>query len=241
MVDRGESLTLMVVADMSQSIPQALQRDSGAFLARVEEAKRNEEDRIGVVTVAEASEIRQTPDSNARIQLDHAGDPAATNLSAAVRTAISLLPTDTANRILLVSDGNETEASVLEAIELATANDIPVDVLPIEYEYQREVVFEGLKAPSRARLGQSIDLRAFIDSSTDTEGILRLRRNGRVVDLDPDSPGDGIAIKLEAGANPISIPATLDMGGAQRFTAVFEPSDPEADSLEENNIFEAVT
>ena len=51
---------------------------------------------------------------------------AATNLSAAVRTAISLLPTDTANRILLVSDGNETEASVLEAIELATANDIPV-------------------------------------------------------------------------------------------------------------------
>ena len=61
------------------------------------------------------------------------------------------------------------------------------------------------------------------------------------VDLDPDSPGDGIAIKLKAGANPISIPATLDMGGAQRFTAVFEPSDPEADSLEENNIFEAVT
>ena len=240
-IDRGESLTLMVVADMSQSIPQSLQRDSGEFLARVEEAKRNEDDRIGVVTVAEASEIRQTPDSNARIQLDHAGDPAATNLSAAVRTAISLLPTDTANRLLLVSDGNETEASVLEAIELATANDIPVDVLPIEYEYRKEVVFEGLKAPSRARIGQSIDLRAFIDSSTETEGILRLRRNGRVVDLDPDGPGDGIAIKLEPGTNPISIPATLDLGGAQRFTAVFEPSDPEADSLQENNIFEAVT
>ena len=53
-IDRGESLTLMVVADMSQSIPQSLQRDSGEFLARVEEAKRNEDDRIGVVTVAEA-------------------------------------------------------------------------------------------------------------------------------------------------------------------------------------------
>ena len=240
-VDRGESLTLMVVADMSQSIPQALQRDSGEFLARVEEAKRNEDDRIGVVTVAEASEIRQTPDPNARIQLDHAGDPAATNLSAAVRTAISLLPTDTANRILLVSDGNETEASVLEAIELATANDIPVDVLPIEYEYEREVVFEGLKAPSRARLGQSIDLRAFIQSSTATEGTLRLRRNGRNVDLDPDGPGEGITITLEPGVNTVSIPATLDQGGAQRFTAVFEPSDSDADSLEENNVFEAVT
>ena len=240
-VDRGESLTLMVIADMSQSIPRELQRSSEQFLARVEEAKRNEEDRIGVVTVAEASEIRQTPDANARIQLDHAGDPAATNLSAAVRTAISLLPTDTANRILLVSDGNETESSVLEAIELASANDIPIDVLPIEYEYDREIVFEGLKAPSRARLGQSVDLRAFIHSAVETQGTLRLRRNDRVIDLDPGSDSDGIRIGLDAGINSIAIPVTLDQGGAQRFRAVFEPDDPTADSLLENNLFDAVT
>lgn len=241
LVDEGESLTLMVVADMSQSIPQNLQRESAEFLERVERAKRNEDDRIGVVTVAEQSEIRQTPDPDAKILLDHAGDPAATNLAAAVRTAISLLPNDTANRILLVSDGNETEASVLEAIELATANDIPVDVLPMTYEYDREIVFEGLKAPSRARLGQSIDLRAFIQSSSAASGTLRLRRNGRIVDLDPDSPGAGIRIDLEPGINSIQIPATLEAGGAQRFSAVFEPDDATSDFLEENNVYEAVT
>ena len=161
-VDRGESVTLMVIADVSRSIPRELQRQSGRFLERVADAKRNEEDRIGVVTVAEESEIRQTPDMNAVIQLDHAGDLAATDLAGAMRTAISLLPTDTANRILLVSDGNETESNLLEAVELARANDIPVDVLPIEYEYGSEIVFEQLRAPNRARIGQSVDLRAFL-------------------------------------------------------------------------------
>ena len=240
-VDRGESVTLMVVADVSRSIPRELQRESGRFLERVADAKRNEEDRIGVVTVAEESEIRQTPDMNAVIQLDHAGDLAATDLASAMRTAISLLPTDTANRILLVSDGNETEANLLEAVELARANDIPVDVLPIEYEYGSEIVFEQLRAPNRARLGQSVDLRAFLRSSSETSGVLRIFQNDALVDLDPGSTSDGIRIDLEPGSNTVSIPVTLESGGAQRFRAEFSPDDPDSDAILENNVYESVT
>lgn len=240
-VDRGENVTLMIIADVSRSIPRELQRESGRFLERVAEAKRNEEDRIGVVTVAEESEIRQTPDPDSVIQLDHAGDLAATDLAGAMRTAISLLPTDTANRVLLVSDGNETESNLLEAIELARANGIPVDVLPIEYEYGSEIVFEQLRAPNRARIGQSVDLRAFIRSSTTTSGVLRVFQNDSVVDLDPSSPSDGKRIELEPGTNSLSIPVSLDSGGAQRFRAEFSPDDPAADAILENNVFEAVT
>ena len=240
-VDRGENVTLMIVADVSRSIPRELQRESGRFLERVAAAKRDEDDRIGVVTVAEESEIRQTPDSNSIIQLDHAGDLAATDLAGAMRTAISLLPTDTANRVLLVSDGNETESNLLEAIELARASNIPVDVLPIEYEYGSEIVFEQLRAPNRARIGQSADLRAFIRSSANTAGVLRVFQNDAVVDLDPSSPSDGIRIQLEPGTNSLSIPVTLSSGGAQRFRAEFSPEDPAADAILENNVYEAVT
>ncbi len=240
-VDRGESVTLMVVADVSRSIPRELRQDGERFLARVEEAKRNEDDRIGVVTVAERSEIRQTPDVNARIVLDHAGDLAATDLSHAIETAISLLPTDTANRILLVSDGNETRSNVMEAIQLATASGIPIDVLPIEYEFDREIVFEGLRAPSRARVGQAVDLRAFIRSSEPTTGVLRLRRNDESIDLDPSSPGDGVQVRLEAGVNSIPIPVSMDFSGAHRFQVEFEPDDAESDMLGENNRYDAIT
>lgn len=240
-VERGESLTLMVVADRSRSIPRELARTGERFLARVEEAKRETEDRIGVVTVAEASEIRQTPDPNARIKLDHAGDLAATNLADAIRTAVSLMPSDTANRILLVSDGNETESNVLEAIELARANSIPVDVLPIEYQYDSEIVFEQLKAPARVRLGQSVDLRAFIDSKHETTGRLRVFQNGAELDLDPGGEGRSRSISLVPGTNALSIPVSMDQAGAQKFEAVFEPDEASHDVLEENNRYEAVT
>ena len=83
--------------------------------------------------------------------------------------------------------------------------------------------------------------RAFIHSAVETQGTLRLRRNDRVIDLDPGSDSDGIRIGLDAGINSIAIPVTLDQGGAQRFRAVFEPDDPTADSLLENNLFDAVT
>ena len=54
-VERGEALTLMVVADVSRSIPRTLQRQSQDFLQRIEEARLNVEDRIGVVSVAKSA------------------------------------------------------------------------------------------------------------------------------------------------------------------------------------------
>lgn len=241
-VEQGESLTLMVVADVSRSIPRNLQRQSQDFLAQIETAKLNKEDRIGVVSVARGSEIKETPNENARIDIGtHVGDLSATNLADAIKTAISILPTDTANRILLVSDGNETEQSLMEASELARANQIPIDVLPVEYEHKNEIVFEGLRAPARARLGQSVDLRLFLRTGKPVRGTLRVWQNDRPIDLDSSSPGAGIALNLEPGPRVITVPVSLDTGGAQRFRAQFVPDNIELDLIEENNSFEAVT
>ncbi|MCH2161051.1 MAG: VWA domain-containing protein [Phycisphaerales bacterium] len=241
-VEQGESVTLMVVADVSRSIPRSLQRRSQDFLTRVEEAKQEVDDRIGVVSVARAAEIQETPNANARIEIgSHAGDLTATDLSDAISTAVSIMPTDTANRILLVSDGNETEKSIMEAVELARVNGIPVDVFPIEYEHTNEVVFEGLRAPARARLGQSIDLKAFLRTGEPVRGTLRAWQNDQPLDLDPSTPGEGVVLDLESGPTPITIPVSLDSGGAQRFRAEFTPENPEYDRVSENNTYEAVT
>ena len=241
-VEEGKSLTLMVVADVSRSIPRAMQRESQEFLQKIEAAKKNPEDRIGVVSVARGSEIKETPDENARIDIGtHAGDLSATNLADAIKTAISILPTDTANRILLVSDGNETEQSLIEASELAKANGIPIDIVPVEYEHANEVIFEGLRTPARARLGQSIDLRAFLRTASPVRGTLYLWQNDRPINLDPDSTSAGYVLDLEPGPRVINIPISLDSGGAQRFKAQFVPENPELDRIEENNNYESVT
>ncbi len=241
-VERGEALTLMVVVDVSRSIPRTLQRQSQDFLQDIEDARLNIEDRIGVVSVAKSAEIQETPDVNSRIDIGtHSGDLSATNLGDAIRTAVSILPTDTANRILLVSDGNETEQNILEATELARANGIPIDVLAIEYAHSNAVVFENLRAPARARRGQSVDLRASLRTGSTVEGTLRLWQNDRPVDLNPDSADEGYSIRLEPGTRGINIPVSMDSGGAQRFRIQFDPDNPELDRIVENNVYEAVT
>ena len=68
----------------------------------------------------------------------------------AVELAKGLLPRDTANRIVLISDGNETIGNLLETAELARESGIPIDVLPIRYAYEDEVLFDRLiRAPVR--------------------------------------------------------------------------------------------
>ena len=241
-VERGEALTLMVVADVSRSIPRSLQQDTQRFLSRIEAAKRDPNDRIGVVSVARSAEIHATPDPNARINIGtHSGDLSATNLADAIRTAISILPTDTANRILLVSDGNETEQSLIEASELARANGIPIDVIPLEYEHRNEVVFEGLRVPARARLGQSVDVRAFLRTGDAISGTLYVWQNDEPLDLSPNEAGEGLHLDLAPGPRVINIPVSLDTGGAQRFRAEFTPDNSDLDRIIENNVYEAVS
>ena len=76
------------------------------------------------------------------------------------RLAIAVLPKDAANRIVLATDGNETAGNLLQAAEAAKALSIPIDVLPLRYKYDREVLVERLTAPAAAREGYA-DLRPY--------------------------------------------------------------------------------
>lgn len=242
MVREGEGLTLMMIVDVSRSIPLPRQEESERFLREVARAKRDPNDRIGVVTVARDPAIAALPHEYSGVSTATSpADLEATNLAAAVRTALALLPQDTANRILLVSDGNETEENVLAAVEVAKANGIPVDVLPIQYEYDSEVTFEGLRVPTRARLGQPGDVRMFLRSQAPVSGTLRLFQNDIPIDLDPSTPGDGLRLTLKPGPNVISQPVEFSSAGTRQFRAIFEPDDERTDAIAENNVAVGVT
>ena len=53
--------------------------------------------------------------------------------------ALAIAPPNTAVRILLVSEGNETAGDLKEAAQTAASNKIPIDILPIHYQYKNEV------------------------------------------------------------------------------------------------------
>ena len=240
---KGEGLTVTLIVDRSQSIPLPLATSSLTFLQKAAAAKERREDRLAVITVAKDTNIAAMPDANSAIS--SGADPAdktATNLAAGLEMALAVMPEDTANRIVLASDGNETVDHVMEAAKIAEANKVPIDVVILEYEHRNEVIFERIIAPARARQGQTVNLKMVLRSQNQAAGNLRLTMNGTPVDLNEDEQGEAMRVELQPGPpKVITVPLSLDMPGPVQFEAKFEPESVAMDEIDRNNTAVAVT
>lgn len=232
----GEHMSVLVVADVSKSIPRDSLQRAQAQLRLAVDARRDREDRIGVVVVGRDAAVTQIPSPVA--QVDFSAQPRDTEGSdpaKGIQRAIAILPPDTMNRIVLVSDGNETAGSLAAAADLAAANGVPIDVLPITYTHARETLVEDIRIPSRVRAGQAAALRIALRSQGGSTGTLLVWENDQPIDLDPAAPGAGRRVTLPPGPSTIEIPLALDRSGARRFRALFEPDSGSGDGIVENN------
>src|SRR5690606_11796014 len=92
------------------------------------------------------------------------------------------------------------------------------------------------------RMGETVNLKIVLHSTTRTAGRLNLLLNGEPMDLDPETEGLGVLVQLEEGMNPFSVPVTVPRPGPQVWDAVFEPVEgATVDSIVENNVQKAVT
>ncbi|MEJ2701205.1 MAG: VWA domain-containing protein [Sedimentisphaerales bacterium] len=235
------SLTVITVLDRSQSIPTSLQQAGLDYLAKALQ-KKNPRDQLAVVDIAEAANISKLPTRDAAIhQRNTTLEGGQSKLADGIQMALAISPPDTAVRILLVSEGNETAGDLKEAARTAAANGIPVDVLPLRYQYDHEVVFKRLAAPPRARSNQTISLRFILSSTSTSRGKLQLNLNGKPVDLDPTSPEIAAPLALEPGTNVHTISLPVGTRGIHEFEAVFIPDGPGQDRIEQNNRASAIT
>ncbi len=240
---RGEGLTVTIILDRSLSVPRPLQRFALDFVRAAAEMNDDDDNRLAVITVARDPVIVALPDRYSAVpdELQDPPDLTATNLAAGIRTALAIMPDDTANRFVVVSDGNETIDSVLAAAELAKANDVRVDVLVLEYEHANEVLFERIVAPARARQGQSATIKLVLRSQSNASGLLTLTMNGEPLDLNGEAPGTAARVTLQPGPNVIPVTISLDESGPLQFRANFEPDADAKDNVQANNTAVAVT
>ncbi len=243
---RNEHVTVVAVIDRSQSIrPELLDRNLAALeklLVTAPSAAGGPTDRLAVVDIAEAASISALGANAMEIRKRNTtllGTQS--RLSDGVQMAMAIAPPDTATRIVLLSDGNETAGNLKEVARIAASNGIPIDVVPVEYEHSKEVVFERLAAPVRARNGETISLRFILHSTTASKGRLLLTMNDKPVDLDPDSDQTGAAVELQPGTNVKTVSLPVGTPGVHEFKATYVPDDPSEDSVSENNQATAMT
>lgn len=237
----AENVNVTVVIDASESVPKDLRRNAELW---IEEASKRYRagDLISRITAARDVLVQNLPSSPRDTPDDiRLGATDGTNLAEAGRLGMATKPADMANRLLFVSDFNETIGDVRSFAETAAAAKVPIDVVILPYRYENEVIVERVVVPSTARMGQNVNLRVLITSLKPTTGRLTLLINGEPVDLDSESPELSRQVALDEGLNALWVPISLPRAGPQTFRAVFEPDDARADSIKENNESLAVT
>jgi hypothetical protein len=125
--------------------------------------------------------------------------PEQTNLAEAIRMAAAVFPPDTAKRIVILSDGNETGGEALAEAKRVSSADIGIDVVPLDYSYAREVQVTNLWAPPMARVGDEIPLKISLLAQGPARGQLVLTDNGKPIVLDPQTGRDSIPVELQPG------------------------------------------
>jgi uncharacterized membrane protein len=253
----AKGVNLTVVVDVSDSVHRPLKLPSGQMVdvptyvdAYLKEAAEFAKpgDTITRITVAKKPYVQSLPGNpKERPDSQTVGATDATDLAAGVAMGLAVPGKDidqqaAAKRILVISDFNETTGSLQKAAaDAASTAKVPIDVLPLRYKFEQEVMVDRVVVPSTARMGQSIVLKALVSTIKPAKGRLTLLINGDPVQIGSKEGEMDMDVSLNPGSNIIPIPLTLPFAGPQKFEVHFTPATPEDDSISQNNSNMAIT
>lgn len=204
-------------------------------------AKRGPDDLLGVVAFDGSAIAVATPTSAPLhdVSVDYHISQG-TDIADALRFAEALFPPDASRRMVLASDGNETTGDARRAAE-QLGGGVTIDVLPVSYHVEHEVMIERVDVPPQASQGATITVRVVLNSTDDTTGRLDLLYEGEPIDINGDQPGKGRTVHLHEGRNVVPIDVELSDAVVHRFEPVFTPLDPASDHIASNNRAETFT
>ena len=238
----SDKQTVIFVIDESASVPRDQQRAALDFVKAATRTMRAGQDRVAVLSFDGAAMVEQLPGDDLRIERAGPGQkPYQTDLAAALRLAMAIFPPDTARRLVVLSDGNETLGDALTEAGAYAAANVPIDVAPLRYERKNEMLVERLSAPAAAKLEETINLKLIVRAQAPARARVLVYHNDALIDLDAGTSQSGSTVSLDAGANRFTIPVPLRVAGAHQFRALIQPEQDGDDGIAANNEGRAFT
>jgi uncharacterized membrane protein len=241
-VRKSDRLTTMFLIDASQSVPQESQ---GPALSYVSEAsrKRRKDDMAGLIVFGREPrvEVPPAPTELNLLGIESTIDAEYTDMAAAIKLALATFPEDTARRIVILSDGNENRGNALEQALAAKALGVPIDVLPIEYHYDREVLVEKVSIPPDVKKGETVNINVVIRASEPTSGTLQIFQ--KADNYRAPAPGNEkpVPVELQRGINVFNLKQRITEPNFYTFTAEFVADRSSGDRRTINNVAEGFT
>ncbi len=214
-VRQNQGICTIFLLDASDSVP-----DKGKQAARdyVQQALKamSEEDQAALIVFGRDALIDFAPAGTRTLPpILSAPDRQGTNIAAAIRLASALFPDGKDRRIVLLSDGNETEGNALDAAAVAATENIEIDTVQLASATpESETLVQEIQAPSEVKIGEPFNLRVVIDARKPASGTLHIDRDGQ--------PVKSVPVQLTPGKNVVLVPIRTEKEGFHRYRATLE-------------------
>ncbi|MBI3724895.1 VWA domain-containing protein, partial [bacterium] len=150
-----------------------------------------------------------------------------TDIQSALRAALGAFDSNVRKRIVLVTDGNETIGDARAGVAQAKLQQARVDVVPLDYSYENEILVDKLVIPAEAKIGEPFKVRVVTNAFKPAKARISLFQEGSQVEVHE--------VDLTAGANVEMFDMILKKPGFFRVSAVVNAIDSRDDKLYQNN------
>lgn len=226
-VRTNKNRAVIFALDRSDSIGDGSVDNARDFILK-SISEKPQQDEAGLVTFGSNAGVELPPRVSFPLEAFNTKiDRDGTNLEQALSLSAAMLPTDKQGRIVLISDGTQTMGSAAAILDDLKSKGIAVDVLPIQYQYDKETYLERLELPQNVKTGENYQAAVILYSLQDGEGTLKLQENNREIYSE--------AVKYSAGKNRFVIPIYFRTPGYYEYAATIIPKHPEDDQIKFNN------
>ncbi len=226
-VRKSDVLSVVYALDVSDSMGEKVSDQALSWVMQTV-AQKPPKDEAGLVVFGRDAAVELPPRAtfpfeamNSRVAKD------GTNVAKSLSLAAAMLPEQNQGRVVLITDGNETEGNVNAQLDELKARGIAVDVLPIAFAYDKEVWLERLDLPRVVKAGETYEASVLLSALQAGKGKLTLAENGKTI-FEKE-------VEFEAGKNRFSLPLYLREPGYYEYAATVSVLKGE-DGWAENNV-----
>jgi len=201
-----QRLAVSVVMDSSASMPRDSLERGQSILRELVRKKSGAELRL--ITFAEHARQQPVASQADKVIIPQTVDlngGMATDIEGGLQLALSTFPEHGARRIVLVTDGNETQGHALTEALRARERGIEIFTVPSGGSARLPVQLESVASPQQVFSGERFTLSLGIDSSRAFSGRLSIKSQGDEIASAP--------VDLKAGSNAVDLAAHITAPG----------------------------
>ena len=220
-----EKLAVMFLTDISDSISEdGLTKTTDYVNAALKLQGRNQQ--AGLIAFTDKTEIIQAlsqseDKTDTELELaeikktwldadEEAGDT--TNIAEAIETAWGFFPANANKRIVLITDGVETQGEAIHTALRGKDFGIQIDTVPIHPSDEPEVMVQKLNMPAQVKQGAPFNVEVLVHSNHEDIAEIRLFKNKFEVAKQE--------ARLEAGENRVIFTQTAMESGTLTYDAI---------------------